>query len=177
MTLRSACRDILPPCRRCPTRSACARYSIENVDGASYPVEEMPTARALRGETTHGAVMVLSPSGPYHTGCVASAAPINTPDGRFIGAVATYSDITPLHDSAGTATPPPPGIARSADAVGRHLRVCLGHRRRSQRTTALTTPITTSLQCDSTRCEAHDGDDRGSDGNGPRRRGATPVKM
>ncbi len=70
---------------------------IEKVDGGSYPVEEMPTARALRGESTHGALMVFRhPNHAYWV--VASAAPIKTPDGRFIGTVATYSDITPLHE-------------------------------------------------------------------------------
>jgi signal transduction histidine kinase len=57
----------------------------------------MPTARALRGETTLGALMVLHH--PDHTVWVlASAAPIRTPDGEQSGAVATFTDITPLHN-------------------------------------------------------------------------------
>jgi len=70
---------------------------VAGFDGSAYPPEEMPFARALRGETTHGIVLVL-----HHPDRVfwvlASAAPIRMPDGQQLGAVATFSDITPLHD-------------------------------------------------------------------------------
>jgi signal transduction histidine kinase len=62
-----------------------------------YLPEELPTARALRGETTKGSVMVL-----HHPDrsvwLLVSAAPIRMPDGQPLGAVTTYNDITPLHD-------------------------------------------------------------------------------
>lgn len=70
---------------------------VQALDGSLYPPDETPTGRALRGDTTKGAVMVLHH--PDHTVWVlASAAPIRMPDGRFLGAVTTFSDITPLHD-------------------------------------------------------------------------------
>lgn len=70
---------------------------IENLDGGDYPPDEMPTARALRGESTHGALMVFKhPDRTFWI--VSSAAPIKTPDGRCLGTIATYSDITSLHD-------------------------------------------------------------------------------
>ncbi len=69
----------------------------ETIDGNVYPADEMPSMRALRGETTLGAVMVL-----HHPGrtfwVLVSAAPIRMPDGRQLGAVTTISDITPLHE-------------------------------------------------------------------------------
>ncbi len=70
---------------------------VEDLKGSTYPVEEMPSARALRGETTQGAIMVWHH--PQRTSWVfMSAAPIHMPDGRQNGAVATISDITALHD-------------------------------------------------------------------------------
>jgi PAS domain S-box-containing protein len=73
------------------------RLQVEALDGSVIPPSEMPTARALRGETTLGALMVLHH--PDHTVWVlASAAPIRTPDGEQSGAVATFTDITPLHN-------------------------------------------------------------------------------
>jgi NtrC-family two-component system sensor histidine kinase KinB len=69
----------------------------EALDGGVYPSEEMPTTRALRGDTTIGAMMVLHH--PDRTVWVlVSAAPIRMPDGQQVGVVTTYSDITPLHD-------------------------------------------------------------------------------
>ena len=70
---------------------------VEALDGNVYSPEKLPTARALRGDTTQGAVMVLHH--PDRTVWVlASAAPIRMPDGQQLGAVTTFSDITPLHD-------------------------------------------------------------------------------
>jgi len=70
---------------------------VETLDGSAYPPEEMPAARAVRGETTTGALMVLHH--PERTVWVlASAAPIRMPDGQQSGAVATFTDITPLHN-------------------------------------------------------------------------------
>lgn len=69
----------------------------ETLDGRVYPPEELPTARALRGETTKGVIMVLHH--PEHMLWVlVSASPILMPDGKQFGAVTTYSDITPIHD-------------------------------------------------------------------------------
>lgn len=70
---------------------------IEHLDGTPYPQEELPAQRALRGETINGALMVLHhPERIFWV--LVSAAPILMPDGQQLGAVTTYSDITPLHD-------------------------------------------------------------------------------
>lgn len=70
---------------------------IEALDGSLYPLDELPTARALRGETISGAVMVLH-AADSAIWVLVSSAPIRMPDGQQLGAVTTYSDITPLHN-------------------------------------------------------------------------------
>jgi two-component sensor histidine kinase len=65
----------------------------ETKSGTVFHLEEMPITRALRGETTQDIVMAgLFPS--HKLWVSASAAPIRTSDGRMLGAVATFIDIT-----------------------------------------------------------------------------------
>jgi signal transduction histidine kinase len=52
----------------------------------------------LQGETVHGFIMVLYPPGRAAVWVSASAAPIRTGDGRLLGAVTTFTDITALHE-------------------------------------------------------------------------------
>ena len=66
-------------------------------DGGGQTTEEMPTARALRGETVTGAVMVLKLPDRIMW-LLVSAAPLRMHDGQLLGAVTTFSDITPLHN-------------------------------------------------------------------------------
>jgi len=72
-------------------RAAVIRWETEA--GEQFPTEEIPVARALRGETTHN--VVLAAAFPDHKLWIsASAAPIQTPGGRRMGVVATFIDIT-----------------------------------------------------------------------------------
>lgn len=74
------------------------RLRPETPEGKPFALEEMPASRALRGERVRGTVMVVHhPDGRTHWVSV-SAAPVRTPDGQPLGAVSTYTDITPLHD-------------------------------------------------------------------------------
>jgi PAS domain S-box-containing protein len=67
------------------------RWETEN--GQPFPPEEIPVVRALRGETTND--VVLAGLFPNRTlWILASAAPIRTAEGKMIGAVATFIDIT-----------------------------------------------------------------------------------
>jgi PAS domain S-box-containing protein len=67
----------------------------ETEDGQPFPPEKIPVARALHGDTTHNVVMAAA--FPDHKRWIsASAAPICTPDGRRLGVVASFVDITPL---------------------------------------------------------------------------------
>jgi signal transduction histidine kinase len=70
----------------------------ETPDGKPLNPDEMPVACALRGETVHGMLAVLHPAGKT-VWTMISAGPIRSPGGRQLGAVATYSDITPLHQA------------------------------------------------------------------------------
>jgi len=67
-------------------------------EGKQATLEEMPVSPALRGETVRGVVM--SARGPNGTSVwiSASAAPVRTPDGKLLGAVAVYTDISALHE-------------------------------------------------------------------------------
>jgi len=65
----------------------------EKEDGQPFVPEEIPLMRALRGETTQNVVMATS--FPDHKLWIsASAAPIRTADGKTLGAVASFIDIT-----------------------------------------------------------------------------------
>lgn len=66
-------------------------------DGKPIPAEEMPTARALRGVTTQNVMMAVHQSGRA-IWVSASAAPICTQDGQLLGAVASFVDITEMHN-------------------------------------------------------------------------------
>ena len=72
-------------------------YRIGSSDGALYPIDDLPLTRALRGETTTGAIMALHrPQGVIWL--TSDGAPIITPDGEMLGAVVTFTDITTLRE-------------------------------------------------------------------------------
>ena len=81
-----------------PMAERLQRLRMELPDGQPLPVDESPPRRALRGETVRGMVLVLHPPTGRTVWISASAAPIHTPDGEFLGGVVTFADITPLHD-------------------------------------------------------------------------------
>jgi len=74
------------------------RLGVETAEGAPFALVETPGWRALHGETVRGTVMVLHPPGRAAVWASASAAPIRTGDGRLLGAVATFSDITAMRE-------------------------------------------------------------------------------
>ncbi len=82
--------------RPMPTRLTGLR--METPDGRPVPVEESPPMRAVRGEPVTGAVLILHPPTGATVWIASSAAPIRTPEGRTLGAVATFTDITRLHE-------------------------------------------------------------------------------
>ncbi len=65
----------------------------ETEEGQSFLLEQIPVARALRGETTSNVVMAV-PFPDRKLWISASAAPIRTPDGHMLGAVTSFIDIT-----------------------------------------------------------------------------------
>ncbi|MCL6432110.1 MAG: PAS domain S-box protein, partial [Anaerolineae bacterium] len=71
-------------------------YGLTRPDGQPVPVEDIPLVRALRGETVRSEVLVLHPPDGRTLWVSSSAAPVCDPDGRLIGAVATFTDITAM---------------------------------------------------------------------------------
>ena len=73
-----------------------AVYGLFRLDGQTpYPPDELPLARALRGETVKSEeLFVRHPLVPEGVFIDASASPLLTEDGRHLGAVAIFSDIS-----------------------------------------------------------------------------------
>jgi len=65
--------------------------------GMPLPPDELPVARALRGEVVRSVIISHSLPDGNTIWLSASAAPIRLADGRTIGAVGTYANITSLH--------------------------------------------------------------------------------
>jgi len=66
-------------------------------DGTPLPLDQIPSALALNGQTVLGKVLMIPQTAGTPLWVSASAGPIYAPDGRLLGAVSTYTDITPLH--------------------------------------------------------------------------------
>jgi signal transduction histidine kinase len=60
-------------------------------------LEEYPAFRALQGETTRGAIVLLGSTGDEVVWVSVSAAPIRSEDGEVLGAVAIFTDVTAQH--------------------------------------------------------------------------------
>ena len=80
-----------------PVAERWQRRCVTTADGRPFPAASIPALRALRGEEVRDEVVV------FHRGSEArylsiSAAPIRDPDGKLLGAVSTFSDITEEHE-------------------------------------------------------------------------------
>jgi len=64
-------------------------------EGRPLPPEETPAARALRGESLSTYRVVGHRNGHWRE-VIVSAAPMRDPEGRILGAVLSFADITPL---------------------------------------------------------------------------------
>lgn len=80
-----------------PIEDRIATLQGELPGGKPLTVEDSPVTRALKGETVKGALMVFRRSAKPVWASM-SAAPIRDPQGKPLGAVATLTDITALHD-------------------------------------------------------------------------------
>ena len=67
-------------------------------DGTPFSYEESLSYRALQGETLRGIPQVIHRAGNGSLWVSTSAAPIRTPDGVFLGAVTTFTDISAIHE-------------------------------------------------------------------------------
>jgi PAS domain S-box-containing protein len=83
--------------RRLPLAGRLPAVQAETEERKPIEPEDTPPARALRGETVRGMVVVLH-RGERTIWTSASASPIYTPDGTLLGAVVTLVDITARHE-------------------------------------------------------------------------------
>ena len=74
------------------------RLRPETAEGRPFPAEESPPARALRGEVVQNVIMVLHRPDGRALWALVSAAPVRTPDGALLGAVAVFHDVTALRE-------------------------------------------------------------------------------
>ena len=80
-----------------PFAERLTHLQVESADGHTLSLEEQPPWRALHGETLQGMILAFTRDGQRRWVSV-SAAPIPSPEGGIIGAVASLSDITPLRE-------------------------------------------------------------------------------
>jgi len=82
--------------------SSCAErrnlFRLETLDGHPYPPEMAPNILALRGEVVRGALAVMHCPDGRTVWTTASAGPVRTADGRIVGAVASITDVSKLHE-------------------------------------------------------------------------------
>jgi PAS domain S-box-containing protein len=69
---------------------------METPDGKPFPAEEVPLRKALRGESSSSVVAVMHPPHGKELWVSMGAAPIRAPSGDILGAVVTFTDITPI---------------------------------------------------------------------------------
>lgn len=86
--------------RQLPLPKRVELVRTETADGKPFPIEEIPSWRAVNhGETTYGVVMVIHSACTGKTTWVSnSSVPILASDGRILGAVTVFADITTLHE-------------------------------------------------------------------------------
>lgn len=80
-----------------PLEEQAKLMQIETAEGNPFPPEELPVARAFRGDVARGVTIVMHRANGSQAWISASAAPIRVED-EILGAVATFTDLTRLHD-------------------------------------------------------------------------------
>lgn len=80
-----------------PMLERLAAVVVEKPNGEALEPIEMPQWRALQGETVQGEVLVYRPIEGALIWTSVSAAPIHSPQGELLGAVAVFTDITRQH--------------------------------------------------------------------------------
>src|SRR6266540_1339349 len=79
-----------------PLAARAGRYHVWSSTCGPVALDELPAARALRGETVRSANLRVEGTGGTAWFLV-SGAPIRAPDGTVWGAVVTFSDVSELH--------------------------------------------------------------------------------
>lgn len=74
-------------------------FHIRTIQGDPVPVEQLPVARALRGETVSGVELVLTGEDGRDFILLTGAAPIRSRQGQIEGVIATAHDVTTLRQA------------------------------------------------------------------------------
>ncbi len=87
-----------PSIEALPFETRLPHLQVTAEDGTPLTREEQPPWRAIHGETVQGQVLAFTRNDEQRRWISVSAAPIPSPDGTTVGAVATLSDITTLRE-------------------------------------------------------------------------------
>ncbi len=71
-------------------------HVIRGADGAPLALEQLPSQRALRGESVFGEELTLAPPSGQRRRILGSAVPVRGPGGGIIGAVSVFDDVSVL---------------------------------------------------------------------------------
>lgn len=71
---------------------------VEKADGAPFEMQYFPSVRARGGEAVRGVPVIIHPPDGRTVWLLFSSSPVFDPEGRTVGAVNTFADITSLHD-------------------------------------------------------------------------------
>lgn len=71
---------------------------MRNADNRELSRDERPSSMALRGQLVTNEIIAIQTHDAKSLWVSASAAPLKNDDGNLFGAVASFTDITPLHD-------------------------------------------------------------------------------
>ncbi|MHB1417894.1 MAG: ATP-binding protein, partial [Chloroflexota bacterium] len=74
------------------------RYDLRRPTGEPFPTEELPSRRALRGETCVGVEMLVRQPSGREVHILANSAPLRDAEGQIAGAVIALQDITPIRE-------------------------------------------------------------------------------
>lgn len=80
--------------RKLPISERWHRHRVTQPDGTLLPEERIPAERALHGETIQGEVLAFHPMPDETIWLSVSSAPVLSPQGRILGAVTIFTDIT-----------------------------------------------------------------------------------
>lgn len=107
---------------------AVAHYGIWGDDGEPYPVEDLPIARALRGEpVTREPVFMRNPAFPAGAWLEVSARPVRNEKSELRGAVATFRDATTEHAAQERARRTERDLRAALSAIPDGVAVVRGH--------------------------------------------------
>ena len=74
------------------------QLEVETLDGSPVSASEMPILKAIAGEPVQGVLIVVRSPGGMPRWVSASASPIRSASGNLLGAVATFTDVSLLHE-------------------------------------------------------------------------------